>query len=448
MSSSDLSAKFTQQALLYDVSRSFSELIDLELLLPFVIAKTKEVLDAESSAVLLLDEERRELYFPFTADVTPEAERRLSGVRLPADRGIVGWVVQHGEPQLVPDVTKDPRWYSNVDKETGQRTQSLLCAPLLTRRGAIGVISLRNKRTGAFTEDDLDFLAALAGSMAVAIENARLYGALRASEAKLREEVEHLHREMAERRRVEAELDRANRLKSDFVATMSHELRTPLHVIIGYNAMLLDKQAGPLSPQQLDVLKRVGKNAQELLGLVDTVLDLSRLEAGRMAVSITPIDVGAFLERLAAAIRQQDRKPDLPVVWEIAPHLPTLHTDARKLEVILTNLIDNAIKFTSVGQVTVTTRAEGDHIEFAVADTGIGIAPEIQPFIFEAFRQGEAAVTRRFGGVGIGLYVIHRLLTVLGATIDVDTEPGRGSTFRVYFPTHPDGASPQPRADA
>ena len=184
-------------ALLYDIGRSFAELIELDDLIPFVIAKTKEVLNAEGSAILLFDDSTQELYFPYSSDVDAEVEQRFSCIRFPADRGIAGWVLQHETPQLVPDVSKDERWYGQVDKQSGMATVSLLCAPLRTRRGKLGVIELRNKTDGDFTQADLDFLNALAGSIATAIENARLYQRLKQSEAKLRDEVLVLSREMA-----------------------------------------------------------------------------------------------------------------------------------------------------------------------------------------------------------------------------------------------------------
>ena len=188
-------------SLLYEVSRSLSEFIELDQLIGHVIARTKDLLDAESCAILLLDEERHELFFPYSADVAPEVEQRFATVRFPADRGIAGWVLQHGVPQLIPDVSKDERWYSNVDKVSGMSTHSLLCAPLRTHRGTLGVIELRNRIGGAFADDDLNFLDALASNIAVAIENARLYQKVKESEAKLRDEVVILQREAVNRNR-------------------------------------------------------------------------------------------------------------------------------------------------------------------------------------------------------------------------------------------------------
>jgi Nif-specific regulatory protein len=184
-----------QLGLLYEVSRSLHGLIDLDDLLAFVVDKTKDLLGAEGCSVILLDETGRELYFPYVSPESDEVADRLRHLRMPADRGIAGTVVQMGESLLIPDVHRDLRFYSEVDQQTGGETRSILCAPLRTQRAIIGVIECINKREGEFTQPDLAFLEALAGSIAVAIENARLYHTLKLSEAKLRDEVAVLTRE-------------------------------------------------------------------------------------------------------------------------------------------------------------------------------------------------------------------------------------------------------------
>jgi Nif-specific regulatory protein len=182
--------------LLYDVSRSFSGLMELERLVPLIVRKAKEALGADGGAVLLLDPEKQELFFPYTAEAGPEVDRRLSDVRLPVSRGIAGWVVQNGTSQLVDDVAHDERWYAGVDVQTGMVTRSLLTAPLLTQGGVIGCLQLRSARVAAFSQDDLAFLDALAQNVAIAIENARLYERVRGSERSLRDRVTILSREI------------------------------------------------------------------------------------------------------------------------------------------------------------------------------------------------------------------------------------------------------------
>jgi PAS domain S-box-containing protein len=231
------------------------------------------------------------------------------------------------------------------------------------------------------------------------------------------------------------ELERANRLKADFVATMSHELRTPLNVIMGYTDLLLDGAFGPMSDEQLDKLRRVDSSAQGLLELITATLDLSRLETGLVRLDVQPIDLPGLVGELDAEIPGLREKADVDFAWDLAPELPPLCSDAAKLKVVLKNLIGNALKYTSTGAVVVRLRPRNGGMEITVADTGAGIAPETLPVIFEPFRQGEPTLTRKYGGVGLGLYIVRRLLDVLGGTIEVESTLGRGSTFRVWVPS-------------
>jgi signal transduction histidine kinase/CheY-like chemotaxis protein len=237
-----------------------------------------------------------------------------------------------------------------------------------------------------------------------------------------------------ENARLLEELERASRLKSDFLATMSHELRTPLNIIIGYTDLLLDGDFGLLTSEQRDPLQRVGTNAKELLNLIVATLDVSRLEAGQMPVERQEVDVDKLLRELRYEIENGRNTLALQFSWQIMPGLSPLHTDRTKLKVVLKNLLSNAIKFTLEGSVTVRARPWAEGVEFTVRDTGIGIAPEQLPVIFEMFRQGDSSTTRLHGGVGLGLYIVRRLLELLGGSVSVQSEIGRGSTFRVWVP--------------
>jgi Nif-specific regulatory protein len=186
-----------QRARLYEISRAFSELLELDQLLPVVSAQIQKLFGVESSAIMLLDPATNELFVPYVADVAPEVEQRLAAVRFPADRGIAGWVLQHGEVECVADVSQDPRWYRSVDGQTGMTTRSLLCAPLRTRDAIIGVVSLRNKLDGVFTAEDGKLIAALADHVAIAIDNARRYGDVQRSVARLRAAVDALQQQVA-----------------------------------------------------------------------------------------------------------------------------------------------------------------------------------------------------------------------------------------------------------
>jgi len=231
------------------------------------------------------------------------------------------------------------------------------------------------------------------------------------------------------------ELERANRLKSDFVATMSHELRTPLNIIMGYNDLLLDGGFGPMTEEQVDTLQRIEKSAEELLELITATLDLSRLDTGQVQLDVKAIDLADLVSELDSEISGLRENPNVDFAWDVAPELPELRSDPAKLKVVLKNLIGNAIKFTHAGDVVVRLRARDGGVEITVADTGVGIAREMLPVIFEPFRQGEPAMTREYRGVGLGLYIVRRILDMLGGTIDAESNVGQGSTFRVWVPS-------------
>ena len=239
-----------------------------------------------------------------------------------------------------------------------------------------------------------------------------------------------------EHTRVVEELERANRLKYDFVATMSHELRTPLNVIMGYSDLLLEGEFGALAQEPVEILRRIDSSARQLLELINATLDLSRLDAGKLVLQRTEVSLAELIGTVGAETREHE-KPDVAVAWHVAPRLPALHTDPLKLKVVLKNLVANAIKFTDHGDVTVRAARREGGVEIAVSDTGIGIPPETQAFIFEPFRQAESAMTRRYGGVGLGLYIARRLVDLLGGTISVESAAGQGSTFRVWLPGGP-----------
>jgi Nif-specific regulatory protein len=218
-------------SLLLQVSQAVSTLLTPEDVLPSIMAQTKEVFRAESCSLLLRDEERQELFFPATSDLNPTLEECLKAIRFPADKGVAGWVLQQGRPVHVPDVAHDARFYAGVDRQTETRTRELLCAPLRTRQGIIGVIELRNKREGMFTNDDLVFLDALAGPIAISLENARLYERIRQSEAQPREEVTMPRQGMAHRQRF-AEIIGTSPAMAKVFELMDRAILSPITVLL------------------------------------------------------------------------------------------------------------------------------------------------------------------------------------------------------------------------
>ena len=248
-----------------------------------------------------------------------------------------------------------------------------------------------------------------------------------------------LEREISGREQMEEALreakeaaEAANRAKSEFLASMSHELRTPLGIILGYIDLLLEKTFGSLREEQVDTLRRIDRSARELFDLITAVLDLSRLEAGRLPVEVREVQVPELLEELKAETQEVRERASLEFVWQVEGELPPLQTDPGKVKAVVKNLIGNAVKFTKAGSITVAAHNHDGGVEISVTDTGVGISQEAIELIFEPFHQVDNS--GQLGGTGLGLHIVKRLLELLGGTVTVESEVGRGSTFRVWVP--------------
>jgi len=226
----------------------------------------------------------------------------------------------------------------------------------------------------------------------------------------------------------------ATRLKSEFLSTVSHELRTPLHIILGYHDLLLEQTFGPLTTQQHSTLLRLQRSAKELLGMIDNVLQVGRLEANKLPLELQEIAVPALILELQTETSDLCEQSELQFEWQIDEELPILLTDVGKLKMVLKNLIRNAVKFTPQGTVKITARAQRGGVEIGVSDTGPGIPREDLRAIFDAFRQGGHVLTRQHRGVGLGLYIVRQMLELLGGSVAVDSTVGKGSTFCVWVP--------------
>ncbi|MBI1817221.1 MAG: HAMP domain-containing histidine kinase [Deltaproteobacteria bacterium] len=247
--------------------------------------------------------------------------------------------------------------------------------------------------------------------------------------------IAHLASMTMEHARVRAELERADQVKAHFVATLSHELRNPITAIQGYNYMLLRGASDPLSGDQADLVRRSEKCAQELSDLITATLDLSRFEAKRVPLDLQALQVSDLFDELRRELRAPAEKPDVQLRWLVHADPHALQTDPLKLKMVLRNLVTNALKFTERGAITVSATERDGGVEFRVEDTGIGIAADQVPTIFEPFTQAHGIESRRKGGVGLGLHLVRRLVDVLGGTIAVSSEVGRGSTFRIWVPS-------------
>ena len=262
---------------------------------------------------------------------------------------------------------------------------------------------------------------------------AQMVTALGEREAALESTNREFERANVELERTNIELARANRLKSEFLANMSHELRTPLNAIIGYSQLMLDGIDGTLSEQQKSDLQRVTVAGSTLLGLINGLLDIAKIEAGRMEIERRTMEIGPAIANVVDLIRPTAEAKDIAIRVDAAG-LPPAWADPPRFDQVLTNLVANAVKFTEHGSVTIGAHREGLDIVVTVADTGIGISPEAQGYIFDEFRQEDASTTRQFGGTGLGLAIAKKLVELQGGRIWLDSAPGRGSTFFFTVP--------------
>jgi signal transduction histidine kinase len=369
-----------------------------------------DLLGCDFSSLFLFDERRGVYRLGSNVGSSPEVIAELAQLEFPPDSLPLLQALRPGELVSIRDAGRA----TLVPPELNRRLDvaSALYAPVVRRDRIIGVLVIGYRtRTGPFSRRERRLTLGIAHATAITLENGRLI----------------------------ADLQSANRLKSEFVATMSHELRTPLNVIMGYTEMLADRVFDPSEPEWEGTIARVQEHAVELLELVNATLDVGRLESGRETVVVGEVDVDRLLGELARELAPLT-PPDVALTWESALGDDRILSDSVKLKTVLKNLVGNALKFTSAGSVHVDVRLVSDHeredeeIAFAVRDTGIGIAPEHASMIFDMFRQVDSSSTRRFSGVGLGLHIVKRLVELLGGTIHVESAPGVGSTFTVTMP--------------
>ena len=305
--------------------------------------------------------------------------------------------------------------------------------PLIYFDHVVGVLALGAAKP--FTANARNVLSAIAPSLAVALANASANERVAEQTRRLAEQNELLEEQRSRIARTNLELQRASALKDRFLASVSHELRTPMTVILGFTGALLKGGQGNLNTQQRESLERVQRNAKLLLGLINDVLDISKIEAGKVEIDRQAVSLPLLALQIESDYREAARNKGLNFRTEVAPGLATLTTDPARILQIVANLVGNALKFTERGSITVRFEPrEEDRWAIVVSDTGIGISEEEHAAIFDEFRQGEAPEHRGRGGTGLGLAIVKKLASILGGTVSVVSAPGKGSRFTVVFP--------------
>ncbi|MBL1128680.1 MAG: AAA family ATPase [Chloroflexi bacterium] len=324
-----------------------------------------------------------------------------------------------------------------------RRPQSVLCLPLLQQGNLAGLLYLENNlATGAFTANHLAVLNMLASQTAISLQNAQLYGRLESYNSALEEKVGQRTAELAQATQ-DAEAARAiaiqaNEAKSAFLANMSHELRTPLNAIIGFTRIVRRRSSDALPDRQLHNLDRVLVSAEQLLSIINTILDIAKIEAGRMEVQAAQFNLATVVDLCVTAV-QPSLKPGVTIIRELPADLPVIYSDQDKIRQILINLLGNAAKFTAHGRITIQAVPESDTLAITIQDTGIGIPADALPRIFEEFEQASPAIRQQYDGVGLGLALSRSLARLLGGRITAVSTPGLGSAFTLTIPVMHDG---------
>jgi len=410
----DLTRSVGELRALGEVGRAVSSTLDVETVLTTIVTRAVELSGTVAGVIYEYDEAKQEFQLRVTHNVEPALIAAQRAQRIRVGQGAVGRAVETRVPVQVSD-THDPRYAVPIRElliELGYR--SVLAVPLLVEERILGALVVLRREEGEFSPETVNLLQTFGTQSALAIQNARLF------------------REIDDKSR---QLEVANRHKSEFLANVSHELRTPLNAIIGFSEVLLERMFGEVNAKQDEYLTDILSSGRHLLSLINDILDLSKIEAGRMELELGTFSLPLALENALTLVRERALRHEVGLELVIDQRLGDFVGDERKIKQILVNLLSNAVKFTpSGGQVRVKALPADGAIEISVADTGVGIAPEHQEVIFEEFRQVSSDYARKVEGTGLGLTLTKKFVELHGGRIWVKSEVGRGSTFTFTLP--------------
>jgi signal transduction histidine kinase/CheY-like chemotaxis protein len=417
----ELSRSVSELQALGEVSQAVSSSLDIETVLSTIVARAVRLAEADAGTLYELDGSTGVFEPRANFGVSEEMIAMLRDARLGMGDGPVGMCATTGKPVQVADVESSV--YGGRKIWLHDAIRAVVAIPLLRDERVTGALVIRRKQAGEFPPATLKLLQTLGSQSVLAIENARLF-----NESQLKSE----------------QLADASKLKSQFLANMSHELRTPLNAVIGVTEMLLEDARDLHRDDELEPLERVLRAARHLLELINDILDLSKIEAGRMDIHIEPFPIRPLVEEVVTTIAPLASKNDNKLVIRCPDDIGSMAADQTRIRQALLNLMSNANKFTEHGTVTVeVNRARNNGVEeitMAVTDTGIGLSPEQMSRLFQEFVQADASTTRKYGGTGLGLAISRRFCQMMGGDITVASEMGKGSTFTICLPAQVEGA--------
>jgi signal transduction histidine kinase len=410
----ELASSVEELRALGEVSQAVNSTLDLETVLATIVAKAVQLSRADAGAIYVLDEAGREFEIRATHGMTEAMIAALRDQHLSVSERTIALAVAQRAPVQVPDLL-DEALTPTLEIVVHAGYRALLIVPLLRPDRIVGVLVVRRKLPGDFPANIVGLLETFAAQSVLALQNARLF-----------HEIEEKGRE----------LEIASRHKSQFLANMSHELRTPLNAILGYTELILDNIYGEIPEKIRGVLDRVQSNGRHLLGLINDVLDLAKIEAGQLSLSLTDYSLQNVIDTVFVAVESLATEKQLAFNVEIPPNLPNGHGDERRLSQVLLNLVGNAIKFTDAGEVAIKASAANGSFTVAVRDTGPGISQTDQIKIFEEFQQADSSSTRQKGGTGLGLSIAKKIVEMHGGRLWVESAVGHGSTFFMAVPVN------------